>query len=138
MNGRDFLDKLKLTVNGPRYKGEPHPQRIDTGINESAFDYTLRFKEHYTDRIAPDTICLKWLSQAWPEKDAYEKCIKFCEEIASCVKEVASLANLEEQIDIQIELESRDYSSDYPDEFFQATIYVIPEGNSIETFIYKK
>lgn len=137
MNAREFLDKLKLTVNGPRYRGDPQPQRIDTGINETAFDDNLRFKEHYTDRIAPDTICLKWVSQAWPKKDAHEECIKFCNEVARCVKEVATLANLEEQIDILIELESRDYSSDFPEEFFQATIHVIPEGNSIETFIWK-
>lgn len=114
MKAKEFLEKLEIRVNGPKYRGAPMPKTVDTSINESAFADEFRFKEYNFDGET-----LKWVSQEWNYDHYAQK--RFFSEIARCLEVAADQADLEEDVNITVDLRSRD---NYPDEHIVNTLVI--------------
>lgn len=134
MNVKEFVNNLKLNVNGPAYRGAELPKKALTSINESNFHDDLRFKEYDIEKNNNE-LTVKWMSQAWPNND-YEECIKFCNEVGRAVIAAADACELEDELVINIMLYSRDHDDD-DDEIFTSIIHIIPEAIDKHTLYIK-
>lgn len=134
MKVKEFINDIKITVNGPAYRGAEMPKAVLTNINESNFHDDLRFKEYDVEKTDTD-ITLKWMSQSWPD-DEYEECVKFCNEVGRAIIAIADACKLEDELDINVILFSRDHD-DEDDQIFNSTIHIIPESIDKHTLYIK-
>ncbi len=72
-------------VNGPKYRGAPHPKFDPAAINESEFSDALRLKECEFN-IDDDNghLSIDWKSQSWDE-DGIDG---FIDEVKRCLKHI--------------------------------------------------
>lgn len=110
MKKNEFLKLLneKLYVNGPEYRGAPHPIWKERCINESRFEDDLRAKQ-VDCYIEDNTLVINWISQSW-----HYNTNSLFKEIERWAKYLANKNNLEDIVYIDINLKDRDNTdSDY-------------------------